>query len=226
MLIRFLFYLFQLNEAACTIRNICSIVPGGVVCFFTSYDNLNRFYAHITEKKILDSITLKKDVYLEPRNSSKTEKVLEDYAKSIKMKDSQKTGAIIFSVIGGKLSEGMNFSDDLGRCVIVVGLPFPNKTNPELVEKMNYINKNLNPSAGSEYYENLCMKAVNQSIGRAIRHIGDYAAVVLLDVRYQRPNIVGKLPDWIKKNLVIEKSYGKVHGQIASFFKLHKELNH
>jgi chromosome transmission fidelity protein 1 len=118
----------------------------------------------------------------------------------------------------------MNFSDDLGRCVIVVGLPFPNKTSPELVEKMNYINKNLKPSAGSEYYENLCMKAVNQSIGRAIRHIGDYATVILLDSRYHRQNIVNKLPDWIRNNLVIQKSYGKTHGEIARFFKDHEKL--
>jgi chromosome transmission fidelity protein 1 len=33
------------------------------------------------------------------------------------------------------------------------------------------------------YYEALCMKAVNQCVGRVIRHAGDYAAVVLLDVR-------------------------------------------
>ena len=34
------------------------------------------------------------------------------------------------------------------------------------------------------HYENLCMKAVNQSVGRAIRHRGDYAAILLLDHRY------------------------------------------
>lgn len=194
-------------------------MPGGVVCFFTSYENLNRFYSHICEGEIIDSIKSRKDVFLEPRNCSKTEKVLEDYARSIKQKTLERTGAIIFSVIGGKLSEGMNFSDDLGRCVIVVGVPFPNKTSPELVEKLNYINKNLNHKAGSEYYENLCMKAVNQSIGRAIRHIGDYATVVLLDSRYQRQNILQKLPEWIRKNILIEQNYGKVHRVIATFFK-------
>lgn len=213
---------FQINEAAITIRNICTIVPGGVVCFFTSYQNLERFLSLINDKKIIDTIKLRKDVYVEPRSSAKAEKILEDYAKSARQKNGSLTGAIIFSVIGGKLSEGMNFSDDLGRCVVVVGLPFPNKSNPELIEKLKFINKNSNQSAASEYYENLCMKAVNQSIGRSIRHIGDYATVVLLDVRYQRTNITKKLPDWIQSNLLTAGGYGKAHSEIVKFFKERK----
>lgn len=172
------------------------------------------------EKQIIEMIEQRKEVFVEPRKSSETEKVLENYSKAIKL--SNKKGAIIFSVIGGKLSEGMNFADDLGRCVIVVGLPFPNKTSPELVEKMNFLSKNLSQSAASEYYENLCMRAVNQSIGRAIRHIGDYAAVLLLDSRYHRPNILKKLPDWIKSNLTTATAYGKVHSEIAKFFREHR----
>lgn len=203
-----------------TIRNICSIVPSGVVCFFTSYSALESFIKFITDKKILDSIKVKKEVFIEPRQASKIDTVLEAYGKAIeRFKRGPKTGAIIFSVIGGKLSEGMNFADALGRCVIVVGLPYPNKFNSELVEKMKYMEKHLGSSAGAIYYENLCMKAVNQSIGRAIRHIGDYATVLLLDERYHRTNVIEKLPDWIKCNLVKLSSYGKAHIEIAHFFR-------
>ena len=41
------------------------------------------------------------------------------------------------------------------------------------------------------------MKAVNQSVGRSIRHINDYAAIIFVDYRYSSDNIRKKLPRWI-----------------------------
>lgn len=45
------------------------------------------------------------------------------------------------------------------------------------------------------------MKAVNQCIGRAVRHRNDYATVLLLDERYNRATIKNALPNWIKNSL-------------------------
>lgn len=49
------------------------------------------------------------------------------------------TGSLLLCVVGAKLSEGINFGDDLGRCVVILGLPYPNPTDPELQERMRFI---------------------------------------------------------------------------------------
>lgn len=83
------------------------------------------------------------------------------------------SGAIIFAVMGGKLSEGINFNDNLGRGVITVGLPYPNVHDVEVKEQISaYVR--LMQSAGverspkqleSDYLENSCMRVINQTIG-------------------------------------------------------------
>lgn len=105
---------------------------------------------------------------------------------------------MLFAVVGAKLSEGINFADNLARSVVMVGLPFPNRTSRELSERMEYVRTLPQPrsgrDAGNELYLNLCMRAVNQSIGRAIRHRNDYAVFLLLDHRYTRKDILSRLP--------------------------------
>ena len=63
------------------------------------------------------------------------------------------------------------------------------------------------------------MKAVNQSIGRAIRHKGDYASMVLVDHRYSRPSIKHQLPSWIKEHVLIVEKFGPVMPKLRKFFK-------
>ncbi|XP_062554227.1 ATP-dependent DNA helicase DDX11 [Armigeres subalbatus] len=209
-----------LNELSSVLSNICQVVPHGVVCFFSSYDYLDQFYNHLKQSDRLTKLEERKQVFREPRGSAQVEKILADYSKAARQWAGTQTGALMLSVVGGKLSEGLNFSDELGRCVVVVGLPYPNRTSPELVERMRFLDKTLQPPAGNEYYENLCMKAVNQCIGRAVRHIRDYASVVLLDTRYgSNDKIRKKLPSWISAGMQCVERYGQAHGSLVRFFK-------
>lgn len=197
-------------------------MPHGIVCFFSSYDYLGTFHKYITDSNVLAEIEKKKHVFMEPRNRDQVENVLHKYR--LANEGGGKGGAILFSVVGGKLSEGLNFCDNLGRCVIVVGMPYPNKNSPELVEKMTNYNRSFGLSAGHIYYENLCMKAVNQSIGRAIRHINDYASILLIDERYGKEDVLKRLPRWIRSVLKVPVSYGQGQMFLAQFFVKKKKL--
>ena len=50
------------------------------------------------------------------------------------------------------------------------------------------------------------MKAINQSIGRCIRHGNDYALIYLVDKRYKQPRVQNKLSKWVKDRLVTDDS--------------------
>ncbi|XP_050454703.1 ATP-dependent DNA helicase DDX11 isoform X2 [Cataglyphis hispanica] len=205
-----------LDELGRTLLNVCNIVPAGIVVFFPSYSYEDIVFKHLDKSGIVSKISIKKHIYREPKLASQVNVILDQYAHSIKNPQSPCNGSLLFSVVGGKLSEGLNFSDDLGRCIIVVGLPYPNIKSPELQEKMKYLNEHVKPDAGSSFYENSCMKAVNQCIGRSVRHINDYSTVILLDKRYCHK--IKVLPQWIQRSLTINDSFGPVIGNIAKFF--------
>uniref|UniRef100_A0A8C3B151 ATP-dependent DNA helicase DDX11 n=1 Tax=Cairina moschata TaxID=8855 RepID=A0A8C3B151_CAIMO len=212
----------MMDETGRILCNLCNVVPGGVVCFFPSYDYEKQVHAHWEKTGLLTRLAAKKKIFQEPKKANQVEQVLAEYAKCIKCCSQsaagQMTGALLLSVVGGKMSEGINFSDDLGRCVIMVGMPYPNIKSPELQEKMTWLDKTMPRAAGPApsrvLIENLCMKAVNQSIGRAIRHQKDFASILLLDHRYTRPAIFNKLPQWIRERTQVKPAFGAAFAEL------------
>jgi len=219
--------------------NFASIVPGGMVVFLPSYGFLDVVQIAWQSSGLLDKLKSKKKVFSEPQESTQVETVLREYTCAIHdtmpPSASKKSGALLFAVIGAKLSEGLNFTDDLARAVIIIGLPFANLASPELRERMSYVNR-LEQSllagsgasakkvggprdAASELYENMCMNAVNQSIGRAIRHRGDWASLILIDGRYASSRIRDKLPKWIGQNTLITEGFGHAVREMGKFYR-------
>ncbi|KAL3426121.1 DNA repair helicase [Phlyctema vagabunda] len=231
----------MIDELGRAILNMCTIVPDGVVVFFPSYSYLETIITRWSieqspsQPSIWTRLSTKKALFRESKEES-VDRVLSEYAKAI---DSGR-GGLLFSVVGGKMSEGINFSDRLGRAVVIVGLPFPNAQSAEWKAKIEYIEASTTTrlsdagglskgdiekrakDAGREYYENACMRAVNQSVGRAIRHREDYAAIVMVDRRFGNERIKSKLPGWIREGLVAdagEKNFGVLMGSLGTFFR-------
>lgn len=158
-----------LDELGRILLNLSRIVPGGIVVFFPSYRFEETAVRRWQATKQWDDLHARKSVFREPKQSDELASVLARYSAACSSKTNSvggdTGGAVLLSVVGGKMSEGINFSDELARCVVMVGLPYPNARDAELVEKMTFLDKRT-PGAGRQYYESLCMKAVNQSIGR------------------------------------------------------------
>ncbi|CDW73958.1 atp-dependent rna helicase [Stylonychia lemnae] len=210
--------------------NLCEIIllssqntpkQAGVIVFLQSYGYKQQFLNYLKQKDdIMTQLQEERKIFEESQDQKID--VFQEYSREI---TKNKRGAILFCVIGGKLSEGINFSDDLARTVIVVGLPYANSQSIDIKEKMRYFDLQGDQSfKGNDYYENLCMKTLNQSIGRAIRHINDYACIILVDQRFQNRNIMNKLPRWIQSRIKeIKQSEQDLLQDLQQFFKYFEE---
>jgi len=244
------------NVGQALLAFVCDI-PDGVVVFFPSYAYLDSCVKHWKStmttdgdshtSTFWDSMNALKPVFAESRENPtsgitkktdsrnvSSDSLLASYSKRI-LDSKDHRGALLLSVVNGSLSEGINFSDRLGRAVIVIGMPFPNPHSAEWKAKMEYIaqkaqenNRSANTSlteaeklgkaAAQNFYENATMRAVNQAIGRAIRHKNDYAAILLIDKRYATERIRTKLPGWIKSSLKKPESIGDISKGLREFF--------
>lgn len=92
-------------------------------------------------------------------------------------------GAILFCVCRAKLSEGIDFKDRLCRSVIFLGIPYANKADSFMVEKGKYL-KRKNSVYASDWKLIEASKAINQGLGRAVRHANDYGSILMMDNRY------------------------------------------
>jgi chromosome transmission fidelity protein 1 len=163
------------------VLNIATVVPFGLVVFFPSYAFLDQARQVWQASGMIEKrLGARKKVFFEPREGSDIELMLREYAEAARGTGTAGThavdgtsfsalnGAILFAVVGGKVSEGLNFTDELARAVVVVGLPFANLGSQELQERMRFVKERATAAAGPapgpgkdagvELYENMCMK--------------------------------------------------------------------
>lgn len=146
------------------IENICDAFQKNIIVFFPSFELM---------KKI--NIPLNKNLYVEEQGMHQQELM-----NMIERFKSQK-GGVLFSVAGGRISEGIDFPGKTLEIAILVGLPYPKPTAKQKALQNYY---DIKFGKGWEYtVRTPTIRKTLQCIGRLIRNENDRGAAVILDKR-------------------------------------------
>lgn len=166
------------------ITRLAAAVPGNVAAFFPSYDLMERVLARVRWS------SMPREVLVERQAWGKSER---DGAMRW-LKDHQARGGLLVGVLGGGLSEGVDYRDNVLRAVCVVGLPLSPPTLEVEALKAYYAQK-FGGEKGYEYavvYP--ALNKVLQAAGRPIRGESDRAVIVLMDRRYLESRYAQGMP--------------------------------
>lgn len=82
-----------------------------------------------------------------------------------------------------------------------MGIPYLPMKDPNVVEKMRFIEHNSSKAASDQWYMRQTFKGLNQTIGRIIRNKNDYGVILLVDQRYEREDALKEFSPWFIKSL-------------------------
>lgn len=175
---------------------------GGTLVFVPSYAFLAKLSARV------------QGAIAEPRAGGGAE--FDRAMKKFQARISQRTPCVMLCVYRGKAAEGINFQDSFARAVVAVGIPYPSIRDTQIVLKKEYNDRNGSYS-GRQWYEAQAYRAMNQALGRAIRHANDWGAIFLLDSRLAESRAQAPLSSWVVKNIKRFDAYSSCSGELSAF---------
>lgn len=207
-----------------TVVNLSRVVPHGLLVFFPSYPVMDKTLEFWRANGHADRIEHVKPMFIEPRGKGTFTEVIDGYYD--KVNDPKSSGGSFFAVCRGKASEGLDFADTYGRGVVITGLPFPPRMDPRVVLKMQYLDEmcrnktaGVKYLSGQEWYRQQASRAVNQAIGRVIRHKEDFGAIFLCDHRFKSTEARNQLPLWVRPYVKTYNSFGTMVREVVQFFR-------
>lgn len=218
-------YLFQ-DEIGTILLDICKTVPFGVLCFFTSYSMMNKLVQRWRNTGMWDNISEHKCIFVEPQkaDAASFDASMVEYCRYATREavDVPGTGALLLAVCRGKVSEGMDFADNTARAVVTVGIPFPNVKDIQVDQKRKYndqCSKSGRPvMCGNFWYETQAFRALNQALGRCIRHRLDWGALIVVDQRFSENSRYQKaLSKWIRDRFRCFNRYEEAMDSLKAF---------
>ena len=235
-------YVMALGE---TIVGMVKSIPNGVLCFFASYGALERAVELWKKGTTWHRLEEAKQIYMEPKQTGDAFNVtISDYRRDA----ATERGAMFFGVFRGKLSEGIDFADEMARGVIVTSVPYPNVRDLLVLLKKEHQDDRAKAArggvrssssssgatattattgtipvlSGDEWLNQTAYRALNQAIGRCIRHRNDYGVVALLESRFVSSNTIKNLSGWFRPAVKAFGAREAVAG-CGEFFRKMKE---
>lgn len=179
---------------------VSRVTPHGVLCFLPSYTLMNKLIQRWKATGVWNELEQQKHIFVENRNVRDHNDIMEayyEYANTSK-------GALLFAVFRGKVSEGMDFKDQQARAVVTIGIPYPNVFDMMVDEKMKYNDRHSNDRnllSSKEWLRVQAYRALNQAVGRCVRHRGDWGAVLMIDARFKNKYYTEHLSSWVRNFL-------------------------
>ena len=167
----------NIEQMKAYVSKICNTFPKNTMVFFPSF-NIMSMFRHLEQYN-----SIKRCLFVEERDMSQS--ALMELVSGFKEKGSENNGgATLFSVIGGRISEGMDFPAKQLELAVIVGIPYPKPTARQRGLQRYY---DLKFGKGWEYtVEAPTARKLLQSIGRLIRNETDKGVAIILDRRAAR----------------------------------------
>uniref|UniRef100_A0A8D0ATT1 DNA 5'-3' helicase n=1 Tax=Sander lucioperca TaxID=283035 RepID=A0A8D0ATT1_SANLU len=222
-------YAFQ-DEVGALLLHVCQVVAKGVLCFLPSYKMLDKLRDRWTNTGLWEKLEQRKVVITEPRGGGKGDfdELLQMYYDAIKCCE-ERDGALLIAVCRGKVSEGLDFTDDNARAVVTIGIPFPNIKDLQVELKMKYNDQHCKSRGllpGNRWYEIQAYRALNQALGRCIRHKNDWGALILVDDRYRNnPNkYITGLSKWVRQLVQHHDTFSNAMQSLVAFSQVQQKV--
>ncbi|GBP79904.1 General transcription and DNA repair factor IIH helicase subunit XPD [Eumeta japonica] len=194
---------YETREDVAVIRNygqllveIAGCVPDGVVCFFTSYLYLESVVGAWYDQGVVANLQRRKLLFIETQDSAETSFALVNFIKACE----SGRGAVLLSVARGKVSEGVDFEQHLGRAVLMLGIPYVYTQSRILKARLDYLRDQFQIRE-NDFLTFDAMRHAAQCVGRALRGKTDYGIMIFADKRFSRADKRTKLPRWIQEHL-------------------------
>jgi len=175
---------------------------GNMAVFFTSYELMHA---------ILPLVKTDRHEIVE-RRKTKRDEVIGRLTRS--------AYNVLFGVMGGKFSEGIDYPGNLLTCVVAVGLPYATWTVYQKALISYFSHQFLGKGRTYAYITPAILRLI-QTCGRVHRSNTDKGCIVILDERVTRPSIKRQLPTYYQKEMKIVRNPIDCAEQIKKFWEEH-----